>query len=88
MAKGRTWTSEEKAKIVLQGLKGRSVAEICNEYQIHQAQYYKWRDKFLSDAPKVFDTARQNQKEQRLERENQRLKQVVGELTVELKKSD
>lgn len=88
MAKGRTWTSEEKARIVLQGLRGRSVAELCNEYQIHQTQYYKWRDKFLTDAPKVFDTARQTQKEQRLERENQRLKQVVGELTVELKKSD
>ncbi len=29
MAKGRNWTNEEKAKIVLQGLKGRSVAELC-----------------------------------------------------------
>ena len=28
MGKGRTWTSEEKAKIVVQGLKGRRVAEI------------------------------------------------------------
>jgi len=43
MGKGRVWTSEEKAKIVVQGLKGRRVAEICNEYQIHQTQYYKWR---------------------------------------------
>jgi transposase-like protein len=88
MAKGRTWTSVEKAKIVLQGLRGRSVAELCNEYQIHQTQYYKWRDKFLENAPKVFEANKQTQKEQRLERENQKLKQVVGELTVELKKSD
>ncbi len=55
MAKGRNWTAEEKAKIVLQGLKGRSVVELCNEHQIHQTQYYKWRDKFLTDAPKVFE---------------------------------
>ncbi len=41
MAKGRNWTAEEKAKIVLQGLKGRSVVELCNEHQIHQTQYYK-----------------------------------------------
>jgi hypothetical protein len=27
MARGRQWTSQQKAKIVLQGLKGRSVAE-------------------------------------------------------------
>lgn len=86
MAKGRAWTSEQKAKIVLQGLRGRSVAELCNEYQIHQTQYYKWRDKFLENAARVFDTDKQTQKEQRLERENQKLKQVVGELTIELKK--
>jgi transposase-like protein len=41
MGKGRNWTAEAKAKIVVQGLKGRAVAEICNEYQIHQTQYYK-----------------------------------------------
>lgn len=88
MAKGRTWTSEEKAKIVLQGLRGRPVAELCNEYQIHQTQYYKWRDKFLNDAPKAFDTARQTKREERLERECAKLKGIIGDLTVELKKSD
>lgn len=88
MAKGRTWTSEEKAKIVLQGLRGRAVAELCNEYQIHQTHYYKWRDKFLANAARVFGADKQTQKEERLERENTRLKQMVGELTVELKKSD
>lgn len=88
MGKGRIWTSEEKAKIVLQGLKGRSVAEICNEYQIHQTQYYKWRDKFLSDAPKVFETEKQSKREERLLSENQKLKGIIGDLTVELKKSD
>lgn len=88
MAKGRNWTSEEKARIILEGLKGRSVAEICNEYQIHQTQYYKWRDQFLENAPKVFDTKGQSRKEERLEREVQRLKGIIGDLTVELKKSD
>jgi transposase-like protein len=87
MAKGRTWASEEKAKIVLQGIRGRAVAELCNEYQIHQTQYYKWRDKFLENASRVFDADKQTAKEQRLKRENQKLKQVVGELTVELKKA-
>ncbi len=88
MGKGRNWTAEEKAKIVLQGLKGRPVAELCNEYQIHQTQYYTWRDKFLENAPKVFETAQQNKKEVRLERQVQKLKGIIGDLTVELKKSD
>jgi transposase-like protein len=88
MGRGRTWTAREKAAIVLQGLKGRGVAEICNEYQIHQTQYYRWRDQFLENAPKVFETKQQSKREQRLTGENQRLKAMVGELTMELKKSD
>jgi transposase-like protein len=88
MARGRRWTSEEKAKIVLQGLKGRPVAELCNEYQIHQQQYYTWRDKFLENASKVFETNQQSRREERLERENKKLKTIIGDLTVELKKSE
>lgn len=88
MARGRRWTSEEKAKIVLQGLKGRSVAELCNEYQIHQQQYYRWRDKFLENASKVFETNQQTRRQERLARENEKLKMIIGDLTVELKKSD
>ncbi len=88
MGKGRKWTSEEKAKIVLQGLKGRPVAELCNEYQIHQQQYYTWRDKFLENAPQVFETNQQTRREERLLNENKKLKGIIGDLTVELKKSD
>ena len=88
MGKERNWTAEDKAKIVLQGSKGRAVSEICNEYQIHQTQYYKWREQFLENIPKVFETKSQSKKEERLERENQRLKTMVGELHLELKKND
>ena len=87
MARGRGWTSEEKAQIVLQGLKGRAIAELCNEYQIHQTQYYRWRDQFLENAGKVFETNQQTKREERLERENKKLKTIIGDLTVELKKS-
>ena len=83
MSKGRNWTAEEKAKIVVQGLKGRRVAEICNEYQIHQTQYYKWREQFLEKIPKVFETKAQSKQEERLERVNQtslhRLRQSEGQ---------
>jgi len=46
--KRRRWDSKTKTNIVLEGLSGRPVSEICNEYGIHQNQYYLWRDKFLS----------------------------------------
>lgn len=38
--KRRIWDSKTKTKIVLEGLSGRPVSEICNEYGIHQNQYY------------------------------------------------
>jgi transposase-like protein len=69
---------------VLQGLKGRPVADICTEHQTSQAQYYQWREQFMKKMPQLFlNTER---REQTLVRENNRLKRIIGELTVELKK--
>ncbi len=84
----RKWDAKTKALIVLEGLKGKSVAEICTEHQISQSLYYQWRDQFLAHASKAFEVHEQSQREARLARENARLKTLVGELTLELKKSD
>jgi transposase-like protein len=84
----RTWDAETKTKIVIQGLQGRPVAELCNEYQISQSLYYQWCDQFLANAARAFDVPQGCRKETRLVRENARLKALVGELTLELKKSD
>ena len=80
----RKWDSQKKATIVLQGLKGRPIADICTEYQISQAQYYQWRDQFMKKMPQVFENKERHQKS--LVLENSRLKKMIGELTVELKK--
>lgn len=37
----RKWDAHPKAMIVLEGLKGKPVAEICTEHQISQSQYYQ-----------------------------------------------
>ncbi len=71
-----------------QGIKGRTVSEICNEYQIGQSQYYLWRDQFSQNASKVFEMPQKAQQQTRLERENEKLKVMVGKLTMELKKND
>jgi transposase-like protein len=84
----RQWDAETKTKMVIQGLQGRPVAELCNEYQISQSLYYQWRDQFLANASKAFDGQQRHRKETRLVRENARLKALVGELTLALKKSD
>jgi hypothetical protein len=80
----RKWDSKTKALVVLQGLKGRLVADICNEHQICQSEYYRWREEFLSKMSYVFDQS--DKREDRLLQENTKLKNLVGELTLELKK--
>lgn len=84
----RKWTSEEKSKIIIQSLKGRPIAEVCCENGISMSQFYHWRDQFLSNAQKAFETSAQSQKESRLERENCRLRGIIGDLTIELKKTE
>ena len=63
MSKRRQWKSEEKSKIILEGLKGRPVADICIEHQISQSMYYSWRDQFLTNMGQVFDTKKIDQRE-------------------------
>ncbi len=86
--KRRKWDGRTKAKIVVEGLGGRPVAELCNAWQINQTQYYKWRDAFLAGAHRAFDTQRTDSREADLRRQNAELKTVVGELTLELKKTN
>jgi transposase len=77
----RTWDAKTKVMLVLQGLQGKPVAEICNEHQISQSQYDQGRDQFLAHADKAFGVHQQRQKEARLAREHAKLNTLVGELT-------
>ena len=86
--KKRTWDSKTKAKIVLESLSGKPISEICSQYQISQNQYYQWRDKFLSESHRAFEGKSDGGETMRLKAKNQRLQQIIGALTVELKKSE
>ena len=86
--KQRKWDGKTKARAVSEEIKGRKVAEICNDYQISQAQYYQWREQFLSNLDKPFEAKKAISKEERLRSEVQKLRSLVGELTLELKKSE
>lgn len=86
--KRRTWDAKTKARIVMEGLKGRPVSDLCAEFQVGQTQYYKWRDQFLANAEKAFTSGKNDDRHARLEAENRKLKGVIGDLTVELKKND
>jgi transposase len=84
----RKWDAKTKALIILEGLTGKPVAEICTAPQISQSLDYQWRDQFLANAATAFDDPQRTRKEARLAQENTRLKLLVGEFTFELKKSE
>ena len=87
--KKRKWASQEKFRIVLEGLSGQiEITKLCAKYQVSQAQYYAWRDQFLKFGHQAFETKNISKKEQHLQEEVRKLKQLVGDLTVELKKND
>ena len=87
--KYRQWTSKQKSQIVLEGLSGQiDITKLCQKYQVSQAQYYKWRDQFLQNCHESFDVKKKTDKEQRLENEVGKLRHIIGDLTIELKKSE
>ena len=91
----KKYSSEEKIRIVLEGLRGEiSIAELCRKEGIAPALYYRWSKDFLEAGKKRLqgDTLREaNTSEvQELRDENGQLKEVVAELTLQnrvLKKS-
>jgi len=84
----RKFSTEEKIRIVIEGLRGEeSNASLCRREEISQPLYYKWSKDFLEAGKKRLrgDTEREaNTKEvQDLRKENQELKEVVAELTLD-----
>ncbi len=88
MSKRRKWTSSEKSRVVLEGIKGRPASEICIEYQISQSMYYAWRDQFLSNINQVFETNKNKQRDMHRTQKIEKMKKIIADLTIELKKND
>ncbi len=83
----RKFTSEEKIRIVLEGLQGESsIADVCRKEGIHPTLFYKWSKTFLEAGKKRLngDTDREadSTEVKDLRTENEELKQLVAELSL------
>jgi len=79
----RRWTAEEKIRIVLESLNTRiGVAELCRKYAVNPAVFYAWKEKFIQGGKQALTQSRRNGGEGELQAENERLKQLIGELTI------
>ncbi len=91
----RSYSSEEKIRIVLEGLRGEdSIAELCRREGINTNIYYRWSKEFLEAGKKQLagDTAREATSDEvkNLRAEACVLKETLAELLMEnrlLKKS-
>ena len=81
----KKWSAEEKQKIVLAGLRNESsVAELCRRYGVSDVLYYKWKKAFLEGGlNRLKGNSTGSNTESHLKRENEELKSLIGELTVE-----
>ncbi len=75
----RHFSSEDKIRIVLEGLRGEdSIAELCRKESIVQNLYYTWLKEFLEAGKRRLAGEVQD-----LRREACALKEVVADLTLE-----
>ena len=86
----KQYSSEEKIRIVLDGLRGEfSIAELCRREGIAESLYYSWSKEFLEAGKHRLagDTARAATSSEvtDLRREARQLKEVVAEQTLELR---
>jgi transposase len=87
----RTFSPEEKIRIVLEGLRGEdSIAAICRKYDIHQNSYFMWSKEFMEAGKRRLsgDTNREATRDQvsDLKTQNDELKKELADLYLENKK--
>ena len=71
------YTEEQVVRILKEAEAGVSVSEVCRKYGISDATYYNWKAKYGGMGVSEVRRLRQ------LEQENQRLKQIVADLTLD-----
>ena len=88
----KKYSAEEKIRIVIEGLRGEiSIAELCRREGINANLYYNWSKDFLEAGKRRLagDITREatTSEVHYLKNENNELKQLVAELSLELRKN-
>jgi len=85
----RKFTAEEKIRIVLEGFRRDTpIRDLCRREGIHPSTYYAWLKDFMEAGKERLtrDTIRDASRSevQNIKRENDRLKQLVAELSLQV----
>ena len=83
----RRWTADQKLKIVLETLQSeRKLSEICRREGLSPTQVYQWRRQLSGSAAAIYGRKPASGEDRRIAKlatENQRMKNVVAEITAE-----
>ena len=82
----RAWTGEEKIRIVMESMNTNiSLAELCRKYNLNANVFYHWKERFLESGKAALmssGVSKNRDTNQGLIAENERLKTLIGELTI------
>ena len=84
----KRYNTEEKIRIVIEGLRGESsIAELCRKEGINQNTYYRWSKDFMEAGKKRLkgDTEREatTSEVRDLRKENSHLKHLVADISLD-----
>jgi transposase-like protein len=83
----RTFTPEQKAKVVLELLKeSKTIAELATEYEIHPNQLQRWKSEVTEKMHLIFskDSDEVEKLQKKHESEVDELTKQIGQLTIEV----
>ena len=76
------FTAEFKAQVALAAISNQmTVSEIVEKYKVSKTMVYQWKDEFLSNASKVFESDHATRQQ---EKQIDNLHRKIGELEMEL----
>lgn len=80
MPRGQPSVSQEVREQIIKRIKedGQPVAQVAEEHGLKPSIIYQWIKRQVTAPPSILEVAR-------LKRENQALKELIGEITMELK---
>jgi transposase len=84
-AKRRRHDATFKSRVALEAIKGvKTIQQIAKEYEVHPVQVSDWKKTMLERLPGVFETGGGANGDADFEKEREKLRSKIGELTIEL----
>jgi transposase-like protein len=81
----KTWTIAQKLTLILAALRDEhSVAALARQHRVREQPIYRWNAPFLEGGRQALSGAKAPGTDQRLQREHDQLKKLLGEKALEI----